>query len=96
VLVLQYTVSSIYEPSASSCLAEAWLGHLSYALAVGITLAKVWRVGKIYSSAKIQVVKLSNNNLFMRVGLAVVIVHLVVWSAAPTGQHRVHRLRERL
>jgi len=76
-------VSAQYAPSASSCLGEMWLGHVAYALAVGVTLAKVWRVNRIFNQSKIAVVKISNSALAIRVvvGMAIVLLYLIIWSA---------------
>jgi hypothetical protein len=73
-----------YPPSSALCAVIPYLGHLAFALAYGSLLAKTYRVGRIFTSDVLTVLRITNKDLLGVVGAfcAAVIAYLAIWSAS--------------
>lgn len=70
--------------SSALCMIHWWLLGIGFILMFGALLVKTWRISRIFNDADLTIVKISNKELLLVVGVAVGIeaALLVIWTAA--------------
>eukprot|EP01041_Mallomonas_annulata_P002384 gene2384-4628_t len=62
--------------SDEACMAEIWFIHLSFVLVCGSLFVKSWRVNALLNSTKIRKIKITTNNVLIKVGLSTTLMAL--------------------
>eukprot|EP00057_Strongylocentrotus_purpuratus_P009015 XP_011663489.1 PREDICTED: probable G-protein coupled receptor CG31760 [Strongylocentrotus purpuratus] len=77
------TIISIAVPlGIVSCQGLLWFRYLGFCLAYGALLFKTWRITKVFTVRSAKPVRITDNNLFLRIGilLAIFVVFLSAWT----------------
>lgn len=85
--ILTWTLTT----SDALCMAHWWLIGIGFILMFGSLLVKAWRISRIFNDKDLSVIRISNSDLLIAVGvaLAIELVLLIVWTAA--GRSKAER-----
>lgn len=70
----------------TSCQVSQWLGHFAFVFTFGALFTKTWRIYAIFGNKKLRTVRLTDTDMFKRLGLFIVlelILRIVETSVAP-------------